>query len=140
MIRGRPTRFTLHTPSALLAALSLLVAQAGGAEDFDSAATRGAAVFQKYCTLCHGKTGHGDGRAARLQEAPPADLTLSKRSDAYKLEIIRSGGAALRRSASMPAWSDTLSDAEMRELVAYLKTLVKTPAKVSSTAEHKGVR
>jgi mono/diheme cytochrome c family protein len=112
------------------------VVHAGSAEDLDAAAARGATVFEKYCTLCHGKTGHGDGRAARLQEARPADLTLSRRSDAYKLQIIRSGGAALQRSASMPAWSDALSEAEMRDVVAYLRTLVKSPVPLSSTVAH----
>jgi cytochrome c oxidase cbb3-type subunit 2/cytochrome c oxidase cbb3-type subunit I/II len=96
-------------------------------------------VYAKYCTLCHGASGKGDGRAAVIQQRKPADLTKSVRTFEYKLDIVRRGGAALSRSSSMPAWSDVLSDAEIRAVVAYLQTLLEQDAviarqPVSSTA------
>jgi cytochrome c oxidase cbb3-type subunit III len=104
-------------------------------------ALRGAAVFQKYCVLCHGASGHGDGRAAALQKARPADLTLSDRSDAYKLQIIREGGVALQRSTSMPPWSDVLSESQIRDVVAYLRTLTRTlPATAARTTQPSSAR
>ncbi len=84
---------------------------------------RGAAVFSKYCALCHGSGGAGDGRAAAMQKVPPADLTVSTRSLSYKLQIVREGGAELGRSSSMPAWREVLSDAEIGDVVAYVETL-----------------
>ena len=84
---------------------------------------RGATVYSKYCALCHGSGGAGDGRAAAMQKVPPADLTVSTRSPGYKLQIVRDGGAELGRSSSMPAWRDVLSDAEIAEVVEYIETL-----------------
>jgi mono/diheme cytochrome c family protein len=84
---------------------------------------RGAAVFSKYCALCHGSGGAGDGRAASVQKVAPADLTVSTRSLGYKLQIVRNGGAELGRSSSMPAWRDVLSDAEIADVVEYVETL-----------------
>jgi mono/diheme cytochrome c family protein len=83
----------------------------------------GAALFAKYCTLCHGAGGAGDGRAASLQKVPPANLTVSTRPRSYKIQIVRHGGAALGRSSSMPAWDDVLTDAEIAEVVDYVQLL-----------------
>jgi mono/diheme cytochrome c family protein len=84
---------------------------------------RGAALFSKYCSLCHGSGGAGDGRAASLQKVPPANLTVSTRTSSYKIQIVRDGGAALGRSSSMPAWRDVLTEAEIADVVAYVQTL-----------------
>ena len=88
-----------------------------------TSAARGAAVFSKYCALCHGSGGAGDGRAASMQKAPPANLTVSSRSKGYKLHIVRDGGAELGRSSSMPAWREVLSDEEIADVVEYVETL-----------------
>lgn len=90
---------------------------------------RGAAVFSKYCSLCHGTGGAGDGRAASMQKVPPADLTVSTRSRSYKLQIVREGGVELGRSIGMPAWRDVLSDAEIADVIEYLQTLNRTRSK-----------
>ena len=90
---------------------------------------RGATVFSKYCALCHGVGGTGDGRAAAMQKVPPADLTVSTRPLSYKLQIVREGGAELGRSSSMPAWREVLSDAEIADVVEYVETLNSTGSK-----------
>ena len=38
-------------------------------------AVNGKAMFDTYCTPCHGKEGKGDGPAAGALKTPPADLT-----------------------------------------------------------------
>jgi mono/diheme cytochrome c family protein len=78
--------------------------------------------------LCHGPLGKGDGRAASLQQVPPADLSKSRRSSAYKLQIIREGGAAVNRSRSMPAWREVLSPEQIAEVAAYVNTLRTAPS------------
>jgi len=90
---------------------------------------RGGALFSKYCALCHGSGGTGDGRAASVQKVSPADLTVSTRSPGYKLMIVREGGAELGRSSSMPAWRDVLSDAEIADVVEYVETLKPASSK-----------
>jgi mono/diheme cytochrome c family protein len=99
---------------------------------------RGAAVFSAYCVLCHGPLGKGDGRAAALQPVPPADLTQSRRSGAYKLQIIREGGAALNRSSSMPAWREVLTAEQIADVAVYVSTLQSSPSASAaiSSARH----
>jgi mono/diheme cytochrome c family protein len=87
------------------------------------AAMRGRAVFESHCVTCHGAAGKGDGRVARLYNPKPSDLTASTQSDSYKSDIIRKGGASLGRSPVMPAWGGELSDAEIGDLLAYLRRI-----------------
>jgi mono/diheme cytochrome c family protein len=104
-------------------------------DDAAAAQVRGSATFAKYCALCHGAEGKGNGRAARLQQVPPADLTRSQRTDAYKTEIIRKGGAAMSRSISMPSWGEVLSSQDIHDVVAYLQTLrVNVDSRSAQTA------
>jgi mono/diheme cytochrome c family protein len=107
---------------ALAAAASVLPWFAHASEPQD-AVSRGDALYHTYCELCHGTSGKGDGRAATLQRTRPADLTAGKQTDEYRIRIITSGGAAVSRSTSMPAWRDTLSPQQIRDIVAYLHTL-----------------
>lgn len=104
--------------------LPLLLAFSQSARAAEPSTPVGAQVYAKYCMLCHGATGKGDGRAAVIQQRKPADLTKSTQTHAYKLDIVRRGGAALNRSSSMPAWSDVLSEEEISQVVAYLQTFV----------------
>lgn len=90
-----------------------------------SSPQRGEVVFKTNCILCHGLGADGKGRAAKLYNPPPADLTHSDKNDEYKESIIRLGGAAMGRSEFMPVWGEQLSDQEIKDLVAYLATVVK---------------
>ena len=108
---------------ALALASASVLASTHDARPAKTPAARGAAVFSKYCALCHGAGGVGDGRAASLQKVPPANLTISTRGRSYKMQMVREGGAALGRSSSMPAWRDVLTDAEITDVVEYVQTL-----------------
>ena len=118
MISWLPVRTVVLTIASAGALATAQYVRAG-----DSAATRGAVVFSKYCALCHGSSGVGDGRAAALQKVPPADLTSSTRPRSYKLQIVTRGGAEMGRSESMPAWREVLTEAEIQDVVSYVQTL-----------------
>jgi cytochrome c oxidase cbb3-type subunit 3 len=90
-------------------------------------AERGEVVYMTSCVLCHGLRADGKGRAARIFIPPPADLTRSEKDDQYKESIIRHGGMFVGRSASMPAWEERLSDTEIKDVVAYLQTVLIQP-------------
>lgn len=90
-------------------------------------ASRGQVVFKTNCILCHGVKGDGNGRASRLYNPPPADLTHSDKNDMYKEMIIRNGGEAMGRSPFMPIWGEQLSEQEIKDVVAYLKTILVVP-------------
>jgi mono/diheme cytochrome c family protein len=92
----------------------------------DAAVIRGGIAFRTYCVLCHGATGNGDGRAAKMYKPRPANLTVSPFPDQYKEMIIRGGGASVGRSPYMPPWGDELTDEQIRDLVSFLRELRKT--------------
>lgn len=84
---------------------------------------RGDIVFRNYCVLCHGAKADGAGRAAKLYNPKPANLVMSDKNDQYKELIIRQGGAALGRSEFMPPWGNELTDEQVTDVVAYLRSI-----------------
>jgi mono/diheme cytochrome c family protein len=92
----------------------------------DAAVIRGSIAYRTYCVLCHGSTGKGDGRAAKMYTPRPANLTVSPFPDKYKEMIIRGGGPAVGRSSFMPPWGDELTDEQITDLISFLRELRKT--------------
>ena len=93
------------------------------AQNLPVSAGNGAAVYQRYCVTCHGANGDGSGAAAKLFRPPPADLTRSTKSDDYKALIIRIGGSPMGRSPGMPPWGQELSESQIHDVVAYLRSV-----------------
>ncbi len=85
---------------------------------------RGEVVFKTNCILCHGIHADGKGRAAKLYDPPPANLTKSDKNDDYKRMIITMGGAAMGRSEVMPIWGEQITKQEIEDVVAYLHTVL----------------
>lgn len=89
--------------------------------------SNGQILYLRYCAVCHGKTGEGDGfNAYNLQPAVPRNFTdkaaMEKLTDRYLAEVITKGGQAVSRSPLMPAWGRTLSERQIRYLISYLRT------------------
>ena len=81
---------------------------------------RGKTLFVRDCAGCHGAQGKGDGY--RLLGPDPANLTTpstTKKSDADLLKTIHDG------KPNMPAWKVHLSEEQSRNVLAYVRTLVK---------------
>lgn len=92
---------------------------------------RGMQVFQAYCVGCHGPSAKGDGPMAsplvRDFGVRPTDLTsgsytAQKSAEELKAAIL-GGGKAVHRTAYMPAWSQTLSEGQVDDLVAYIREI-----------------
>jgi mono/diheme cytochrome c family protein len=87
-------------------------------------AANGEKLFVRYCAGCHGK----DGRGAAHTFMPHVG-TLAKKDyieflpDSYLFTVIADGGAAVGKNAYMPAWKETLSEDEIKDVVAYIRTL-----------------
>ena len=92
-------------------------------DSVDAAVFRGGLVFANYCVTCHGINADGNGRAARLYNPKPANLRMSDKNDTYFGLIIRKGGAALGRSEFMPTWEAELTNEQITDLVAYLRSI-----------------
>ena len=93
----------------------------------------GRALYQQYCSMCHGPQGKGNGPAAAAMNPKPRDHTdgpyMNALSDAHLTKVIREGGAAVQLSPLMPAWKETLSSQQMADIIAYLRTLAIAPDK-----------
>lgn len=91
------------------------------------ATPNGAALYGRWCASCHGSAGKGDGENAKHLPIAPARhsdaAAMSKRSDDALYDVITVGGVPYGRSARMPAFGETLSVAEIRALVAQIRTL-----------------
>lgn len=68
------------------------------------------------------------GAAAALNPKP-RDLTdgayMTKLSDQYLHDVISKGGPAMGKSPAMPPWNPTLKDADIQNVVAYLRSLTR---------------
>jgi mono/diheme cytochrome c family protein len=104
-------------------AVSQLPGMALGAGD----SAKGKAKFQEVCAACHGELGKGDGPAAAGLPTKPRNLSdaayMGKLKDQQIFDTIKKGGQAMGKSPLMPAWAGQLSDAQIRDLVAYIRTL-----------------
>ncbi len=98
----------------------------------EAAIYRGTIVFNHYCVLCHGVKADGKGRAAKLYDPKPANLVTTDKNDQYKELIIRRGGAALMRSKYMPPWGEELTDEQISDTIAFLRSIKRDRAKAGA--------
>jgi cytochrome c oxidase cbb3-type subunit 3 len=90
-------------------------------------AVHGQEIYDQLCWRCHGRSGKSDGPVSEAMNPRPRDLTdrtyMSGISDEDLLNVIKQGGAGVGKSPAMMAFKDVLSDEDIRDLVAYLRTL-----------------
>ena len=89
----------------------------------DAAVFRGGLVYANYCVTCHGINADGNGRAARLHTPRPANLRASDKNDSYIGLIVRKGGESLGRSPGMPPWAEELTDEQIGDVVAFVRSV-----------------
>ena len=85
---------------------------------------RGAVVFEKNCTSCHGWNGQGGGPEAFAMVPAPADLewlanTPKSRADPYLFWTISEGGRAFE--SEMPAFKGKLPRNDIWSVIAYIR-------------------
>jgi mono/diheme cytochrome c family protein len=82
-------------------------------------ADQGRALFQRVCVACHGRAGRGDAMGAG--PARPPDFAAPDwhptRSDVQLMISIKEG-----KGSAMPAFGAKLGDAQVRDLVAYVRS------------------
>jgi len=93
------------------------------------AETSAASNYRIYCMQCHGISGKGSGINARDMSVPPRNHSdakyLKARTDEDLFKVIKEGGLAINKSALMPPWGKTMSDAEIKDLVRHIRKLCK---------------
>ena len=93
----------------------------------------GKEVSYKYCTTCHDPESTPE-RVSNLDNlAPPLPHqftdgnTLNEMSDADLIKIIADGGPALGKSPQTPAYRSTLTLAQIKAVVAYIRAIADPP-------------
>jgi mono/diheme cytochrome c family protein len=93
----------------------------------------GKEVSYKYCTTCHDPESTPE-RVSNLDNlAPPLPHqfmdgnTLNNMSDADLIKIIADGGPALGKSPQTPAYRNTLTPAQIKAVVAYIRAIADPP-------------
>ena len=124
----------LRWPAWLAAGLLALVIPATALASGN--ATEGKKTYDLLCGICHGLTGAGDGPAGSAIDPPPRNFTLGEfKFDADKdgvtgtnedlSIVIKKGGVSFGGNPVMVPWS-SLSDAEIANVIAYIRTLETT--------------
>lgn len=88
-------------------------------------AAAGKVKYDTLCASCHGATGLGDGAAAAALNPKPKNLQATTRSDEELKKIVKLGGPSAGLSPLMVAWGGVLTDPEIDNVVAYIRTLKK---------------
>ena len=113
--------------SVLRAALALALAaniSSSAAVAAEADAAHGETLFLQYCSGCHGK----DGRGGAHTFMPHVD-TLTKKGyidelpDEYLALVIGEGGEAAGKSGYMPAWKSKLSEQDIKDIIAHIRSL-----------------
>jgi len=90
----------------------------------DGDATDGARLYKRYCRGCHGEDGRGGAHTFM-----PHIGNLTKKDyiefipDGFLFTVIAEGGAAVGKSGYMPAWRGTLSEQDIKDVIAFIRTL-----------------
>lgn len=93
--------------------------------DTEAKLRRGAALFDRNCSSCHGWSGTGGGSEGFFLVPAPADLewlanTPRDRSGPYIYWTVAEGGAAL--GSEMPAFKQTMSSEDIWSIAFYLRS------------------
>ena len=113
----------------------LVIVLAGALPAWGQDQAEGRKLYLTYCSSCHGDKGKGDGPAASSLPVKPADHTngavMNQFPDKFLTEIISKGGSAVGKSALMPAWGSQIKDKQLRDVVAYIRSIADPPYKVA---------
>ena len=90
----------------------------------DGDAANGAPLYKRYCSGCHGADGRGGAHTFM-----PHIGNLTKKDyiefipDGFLFTVIAEGGVAVGKSGYMPAWRGTLSEQDIKAVIAFIRTL-----------------
>ena len=95
------------------------------------AVARGAAHYKLLCATCHGEDGCTAGPGAAGLDPQPAHHCdgnyMNKLTDEHLFKVIKEGGASVGKSPLMAPWGGALTDDQIRDVVAFVRSLAKPP-------------
>jgi mono/diheme cytochrome c family protein len=106
-------------------------ARPAAAEAQPGIAARGATHYAALCASCHGARGDADTPIAAALVPKPARHNdgeyMNALDDEHLFSVIKNGGSAVGKSPAMAAWGGSLTDAQIRDVIAYIRTLADPP-------------
>jgi len=78
-----------------------------------------AATYKAKCAMCHGPDGKGSVMGVKMGAHDFTSADVQKQTDTQLTETISKG------KGKMPAYAGKLKDTEIKDLVAYIRTLAK---------------
>jgi mono/diheme cytochrome c family protein len=90
----------------------------------DGDADNGAALYKRYCSGCHGADGRGGAHTfmPHVQNLTEKDY-IELVPDGYLYQVIAEGGEAVGKNSYMPAWESTLSEQDIKDIIAHIRAL-----------------
>lgn len=92
---------------------------------------QGKRIFYQDCVWCHADaTPAGPSNRSNVNPNPPLmndGATLNGESDEYLQNIITLGGSAMGKSPMMPPYGRTLTQGEIRAMIAYARAIAQPP-------------
>lgn len=106
--------------------LGTWIAQGANTDALDSTAAMARDLFAVRCAMCHGDCGAGDGPGGVALKPPPRDFGdptwQAATTDEHIRKAIVEGGAAVGKSATMPANPDLAAEQDLlKELILYVR-------------------
>jgi cytochrome c oxidase cbb3-type subunit 3 len=84
---------------------------------------KGKQKYQEFCAACHGQSGKG-GAALPVKPRDHTDAAyMDQLTDQQIFTAIKQGGEAVGKSPLMPKWGGLLTDQQIEDLVAYVRSL-----------------
>jgi mono/diheme cytochrome c family protein len=90
----------------------------------DGDADAGAKMYKRYCSGCHGADGRGGAHTfmPHVQNLTEKDY-IELVPDGYLYQVIAEGGEAVGKNSYMPAWESTLSEQDIKDIIAHIRAL-----------------
>ena len=132
----RPLYFSRSSRFAVLSAAVVVLLLAGSAAAGNSARNgwkKGKIFYTERCIFCHGEDGRGWSMESRFPRppVPVPDLTdpsfLGRFNEVELFRVIKQGGTRTGKSRFMPPTGNWLSDSDIRDVITYIRSLVRRP-------------
>jgi len=132
-----------HSGEVYLSEIESLAIRREPADPLADALARGKKTYRHYCQVCHGAErdggkegdGHGDNSDPLYDtlEIRPQDFTdpefwnRKETTEDRLRDAVSEGGPINGKSVLMPAWGHTLTDRQIRDVIAFVRSLGGQP-------------